>query len=88
MDPAGPCFYYNYLNTYPQPLPDLYCGLETDWKQVYFGDAGFANRLHISDAQYVDVIHTSRIFGIVYPIGHADYYPNGGTSQPGKLKLN
>ena len=38
-----------------------------------------------SDALFVDVIHTdAEEFGITKPIGHADFYPNEGTSpQPG-----
>ena len=40
------------------------------------------------DADYVDVIHTSGGehgeggYGYLPPIGHADFYPNGGSSQP------
>ncbi|XP_018332492.1 hepatic triacylglycerol lipase [Agrilus planipennis] len=43
------------------------------------------NRLKRTDADYVDVIHTDAgILGFPYPIGHADFYPNGGTAlQPG-----
>lgn len=38
-----------------------------------------------SDAQFVDVIHTCMgVLGVDYPIGHADFYPNGGCPpQPG-----
>jgi len=38
-------------------------------------------RLSISDALYVDVIHTSSNFGLQMPLGHSDYYPNGGLKQ-------
>ena len=38
----------------------------------------------------VDVVHTNGVvsvlligFGMVQPIGHVDFYPNGGTNQPG-----
>jgi hypothetical protein len=41
------------------------------------------NRLHMTDADYVDVIHTSKTFGLRKPIGHSDFYPNDGTKQPG-----
>lgn len=41
-------------------------------------------RLDRTDADYVQIIHTDGgHFSIKYPIGHADFYPNGGTEQPG-----
>jgi len=46
-------------------------------------------RLHASDATQVDAIHTdcAEIFteglGLSEPFGHHDFYPNGGTLQPG-----
>lgn len=42
------------------------------------------NRLDPTDAKYVHVMHTNDGtlgFGII--MGHADYYPNGGSAQPG-----
>lgn len=39
------------------------------------------NRLDITDALVVDVIHTQVTYSI--PIGHVDFYPNGGFVQPG-----
>jgi len=38
-----------------------------------------------TDAQFVDVIHTSGpVFGFLAPLGHADFYPNNGKiPQPG-----
>jgi hypothetical protein len=44
------------------------------------------NRLNISDANFVDIIHTSSFFGIQTAIGHADFWPNGGAVQPGCSK--
>ncbi|KAG8231253.1 hypothetical protein J437_LFUL005927 [Ladona fulva] len=44
-----------------------------------------AERLDSSDAEFVDVIHTcSGSYGVPEPVGHVDFYPNGGEAiQPG-----
>ncbi|XP_058119574.1 phospholipase A1 VesT1.02-like [Anopheles ziemanni] len=42
------------------------------------------NRINAQDARYVEVWHTNGgWFGFLRPIGTADFYPNGGTHQPG-----
>ena len=53
------------------------------------GEYGFLGPAHqhqiISkdDADYVDVIHTDGLgYGFLQPLGHADFYPNGGVNQP------
>lgn len=50
-----------------------------------FSGLPLEQRLDTSDALFVDVIHTDAgIFGFKEPIGHVDFYPNGGQSpQPG-----
>lgn len=45
-----------------------------------------SNRLRASDAVYVEAIHTNGGtvgLGIGSPIADADFFPNGGNSQPG-----
>lgn len=48
-------------------------------------NTGREGHLTASDAMFVDVIHTDGgNFGFPNPIGHADFYPNGGRPvQPG-----
>ncbi|KAM3955313.1 LOW QUALITY PROTEIN: pancreatic lipase-related protein 3 [Aphomia sociella] len=51
-----------------------------------FANVSSANRLDQSDAEYVDVIHTNAgMLGLLDPVGHKDFYANGGRSQPGCL---
>ncbi|XP_035206594.1 pancreatic triacylglycerol lipase-like isoform X2 [Stegodyphus dumicola] len=46
-------------------------------------------RLDRTDAEFVDIIHTiyalspEEGFGLKGPLGHFDFYPNGGVNQPG-----
>lgn len=44
-----------------------------------------SGHLNTNDSYFVDIIHTSAGYlGIKDPIGHADFYPNGGIPpQPG-----
>ncbi|XP_055991425.1 lipase member I [Sorex fumeus] len=42
------------------------------------------DRLDYTDAKFVDVIHSdANGLGINEPLGHIDFYPNGGRKQPG-----
>lgn len=49
-----------------------------------FSAADKTMRLDESDAKYVYVIHTNgQQYGVYMPIGHVDFYPNGGRWQVG-----
>ncbi|XP_055685477.1 inactive pancreatic lipase-related protein 1 [Lutzomyia longipalpis] len=50
----------------------------------FYAGANNSRDLDQTDAHFVDVIHTGAgILGQWSPSGHADFYVNGGTSQPG-----
>lgn len=42
-----------------------------------------SERVDASDAKYVQAIHTSIVLGSYTEAGHADFYIDGGISQPG-----
>ncbi|KAH9512772.1 Pancreatic lipase- protein 2 [Bulinus truncatus] len=61
-----------------------------DPAEPYFDDVDDNSRLDLSDAIFVDVIHTdgetftgSKGYGSLRAQGHVDFYPNGGEKQPG-----
>ncbi|GLV44467.1 uncharacterized protein CBL_10271 [Carabus blaptoides fortunei] len=60
-----------------------------DPAEPHFAHAGKPVRLTPEAAKYVDVIHTDANgfihggLGIIERVGHVDFYPNGGTDQPG-----
>nr|XP_057912666.1 inactive pancreatic lipase-related protein 1-like [Doryrhamphus excisus]XP_057912667.1 inactive pancreatic lipase-related protein 1-like [Doryrhamphus excisus] len=61
-----------------------------DPAEPYFSDTIAAVRLDTTDATFVDVIHTDGLpfnsklgLGMVQPLGHVDFYPNGGELMPG-----
>ncbi|KAK2581221.1 hypothetical protein KPH14_008019 [Odynerus spinipes] len=65
-----------------------------DPAQPCFRNTDSSIHLDKTDAPFVDVIHTNgRLLshlglGLPEPIGHVDFYPNGGRSQPGCIRSN
>lgn len=59
-----------------------------DPAEPHFAETDSIVRLDPSDAIFVDVIHTdaggfTRLsLGMRAPVGHVDFYPNGGYNQP------
>uniref|UniRef100_A0A8B9L0W5 Triacylglycerol lipase n=1 Tax=Astyanax mexicanus TaxID=7994 RepID=A0A8B9L0W5_ASTMX len=61
-----------------------------DPAEPYFQGCPELVRLDPSDARFVDAIHTDGLpmvpylgFGMSDPVGHVDFYPNGGDEMPG-----
>uniref|UniRef100_A0A336N337 CSON010039 protein n=1 Tax=Culicoides sonorensis TaxID=179676 RepID=A0A336N337_CULSO len=48
-----------------------------------FGKDEPGRRIDKDDADLVVILHTSTILGFTEPLGHVDFYPNFGFSQPG-----
>lgn len=56
-------------------------GLEPALPYFVFAEPG--SRISTSDGNFVEVIHTNAgVWGMLSPIGHADFYVNGGSTQP------
>lgn len=54
-----------------------------DPAKLYYLTSNRTARIDEDDALFVDVIHTDILFsGLLQPIGHVDFYPNTGVSQP------
>ncbi len=51
-----------------------------------YANCGIETRLNHTDAQFVQAIHCNAEFpccGTLEPMGHVDFYANGGEVQPG-----
>ncbi|XP_053618615.1 lipase member H-like isoform X1 [Plodia interpunctella] len=61
---------------------DTITGLDPALPLFSYGNKN--SRLDKHDARFVEVIHTcGGYLGFASPLGHIDFYPNGGTRQPG-----
>ncbi|XP_077301148.1 phospholipase A1-like [Arctopsyche grandis] len=69
----------SYLKYTNKLLPRI---IGVDPAGLCFKGADSSNRLDKNDAAFVQVLHTGGIgFGLMSPIGHADFYVNGGRKQ-------
>ncbi|XP_035898260.1 lipase member H-like [Anopheles stephensi] len=66
-----------------QTEPKLAAIFALDPAGPLFSENNPAARVDALDAVYVEVIHTSVMLGYMHALGQADFYPNGGKSQPG-----
>ncbi|XP_028147347.1 endothelial lipase-like isoform X2 [Diabrotica virgifera virgifera] len=54
-----------------------------------YRDNRLDNKLDLNDAMLVDCLHTFiQVLGLAEPVGHIDFYANGGMFQPGCPDLN
>ena len=61
----------------------FYAKLGLDPALPFFATARQHWKLDLTDADFVDVIHTNAgIFGKIETCGHVDFYINNGQSQP------
>lgn len=61
-----------------------------DPAELAFTETNPIVRLDVTDAKFVDIVHSDATpfvpkigLGLFEPIGHLDFYPNGGFNQPG-----
>lgn len=67
---------------HPQNSQYLFQGL--DPALPGYNERGLHAKLDPGDAKLVDVVHTyMKILGYAQPLGHIDFYANGGRYQPG-----
>lgn len=57
--------------------------LALDPAQPNFKNKNINERVDVNSGKFVMVLHTSTLFfGLREPVGHVDFYFNGGQSQP------
>ncbi|XP_050097249.1 pancreatic triacylglycerol lipase-like [Anopheles aquasalis] len=78
---------YTLISQFQQKLGRI-TGL--DPAELAFTETDRVVRLDPSDAKFVDIVHSDATpfvpqigLGLYEPIGHVDFYPNGGSDQPG-----
>jgi len=73
----------NINNYYVSIIIVMYIFLALDPAQPNFKDSQKNERVDVDSGQFVMVLHTSTMFlGLREPVGHVDFYFNGGQMQP------
>ena len=74
----------SYISEEVKKLDQLSRIIALDPAGVLFNTRPANERLSEDDAEYVEVIHTSGgTAGFLEPCGRIDFFPNGGSIQPG-----
>ncbi|KAF0769751.1 lipase member H-like [Aphis craccivora] len=72
----------NFLKEVNFEIQDQY-SMPLDPAQPNFKDSQKNERVDVDSGQFVMVLHTSTMFlGLREPVGHVDFYFNGGQMQP------
>lgn len=81
MDPAGPCFSHHFKDSFSAKLAKF--GLKSAILPGvnYCSEGENLETIGQDSGRYVDIVHSNPgVWGTAVPLGHNDYYVNGGTS--------
>ena len=67
--------YYEKIKIKPERITGL------DPAGPFYEKKPFTEKLHYTDANFVDIIHSSENFGLIEKNGHMDFYPDLGPSE-------
>ncbi|XP_064120585.1 pancreatic lipase-related protein 3-like isoform X3 [Macrobrachium nipponense] len=95
LDPSLPLhmMYHGYKGNGEQPWIRM-AKTRLDPAAPWFYDNDSEHRIDKSDAKFVDIIHTNSgsvlegCIALIKPLGHVDFFPNGGHHQPGCEVVN